>query len=301
MADSSPTVRQRELGLRLRQLRTDLGWTVDDVADKLMCSAAKVSRLETGARRPMLRDVRDLCELYQVDEATAAEFMKLTRQAREQGWWARYDDLNLYPYIGLEQDAQSITAYSLYWLPGLVQSEDYARAIIRAISPKIADEVLEQRVQARMERQQVLYRGNPPRYRVLLDELVLRRQVGSAAIMAAQIDKILKMIEDGRVTLQIVPFGAGAYPAADIMFLLLEFDERLLSPVVFVESLVHHQYHERADDIVRYREAIENVRDIALNPRESARYLAAVGRVWAGGGTFAAAVPAGLREDINVN
>lgn len=287
MADSSPTVRQRELGLRLRQLRTDLGWTVDEVAEKLMCSAAKVSRLETGARRPMPRDVRDLCELYQVGEATAAEFMKLTRQAREQGWWARYDDLGLVPFIGLEQDAASITCYSMYWIPGLVQTEDYARAIIRAISPEIAEDVLEQRVKARMQRQQLLYRDNPPRYRVLFDEQVLRREVGSAAIMAGQVDKLRKMVQDGRVTLQIIPFDAGAYPVSDIMFVLLEFDERLLPSVVFIESLVHHQYYEREDDVARYREAIENIRDIALNPRESARRLAEIGQSWVGGGRSA--------------
>lgn len=287
MADSSPTVRQRELGLRLRQLRTDLGWTVDDVAEKLMCSAAKVSRLETGARRPMPRDVRDLCELYQVGEATAAEFMKLTRQAREQGWWARYDDLGLVPFIGLEQDAASITCYSMYWIPGLVQTEDYARAIIRAISPEIAEDVLEQRVKARMQRQQLLYRDNPPRYRVLFDEQVLRREVGSAAIMAGQVDKLRKMVQDGRVTLQIIPFDAGAYPVSDIMFVLLEFDERLLPSVVFIESLVHHQYYEREDDVARYREAIESIRDIALNPRESARRLAEIGQSWVGGGRSA--------------
>src|ERR1700745_3219663 len=110
MADANPTVRQRELGLRLRKLRTGLGMTVDDVAEKLMCSAAKISRGEKGAGRPILRAVRELCVLYNVDQATTAELMMLTRQAREQGWWSRYDDLRLYPYIGLEQEAYSITA-----------------------------------------------------------------------------------------------------------------------------------------------------------------------------------------------
>src|SRR5882724_1139039 len=170
MADANPTVRQRELGLRLRKLRTGHGLTVDDVADKLMCSAAKISRMETGARRPMLRDVRELCALYSVDEASAAELMKLTRQAREQGWWTQYEDIGLNPYIGLEQEATSITAYSMYWLPGLLQSEDYARAIIKAVLPKLDPMVHEQRVEARLRRQQRLTEPNPPRYRVFLDE-----------------------------------------------------------------------------------------------------------------------------------
>lgn len=284
MADSSPTVRQRELGLRLRQLRTELGLTVEDVADKLMCSAAKVSRLETGARRPILRDVRDLCELYHVDDATAAELMGLTRQAREQGWWARYDDLNLSPYIGLEQASAAITTHCMYWMPALLQTEEYARAIIRAIAPKIEDGILEQRVQARMRRQRLLYRDNPPRYRVLIDELAFRRGVGSDHTMAAQIDRVQELSQDGRATVQVIPFDAGAYPAADVMFTVLEFDDPLLSTVVFIESLVSHQYYERPDDVARYREAIENIRDSALSPRESVRYLAKIKEAWAGHG-----------------
>ena len=105
MATSSPTVRRRGLGERLRELRGQHGLTVEDVADKLLCSATKVSRLETGARRPSLRDVRDLCTLYVVDEPIAAELMGLARAAREQGWWTQYGDLKLDPYLGLEQVA----------------------------------------------------------------------------------------------------------------------------------------------------------------------------------------------------
>src|SRR3984885_1458530 len=113
---TSPTVRQRELGKRLRELRNQHGLTVEDVAEKLLCSATKISRLETGARRPSLRDVRDLCSLYEVDESTSAEFMNLARRAREPGWWTQYEDLNLDPYIGLEQEAASLTSYSMYYI-----------------------------------------------------------------------------------------------------------------------------------------------------------------------------------------
>jgi transcriptional regulator with XRE-family HTH domain len=106
---TSPTIRQRELGKRLRDLRSEHDLTVEDVAQKLLCSATKVSRLETGARRPSLRDVRDLCLLYGVDETTSTELMSLARGAREQGWWTQYEDLDLDPYIGLEQEATAIT------------------------------------------------------------------------------------------------------------------------------------------------------------------------------------------------
>jgi transcriptional regulator with XRE-family HTH domain len=282
MPDANPTVRQRELGLRLRKIRTSRGLTVEEVADKLMCSAAKISRLETGARRPVLRDVRELCELYSLDEATTSEFMRLTRQAREQGWWARYEDLGLYPYIGFEQDATAIATYSLYWLPALLQTEDYARAIINAIAPRIGPDVVEQRVQARMRRQERLLGEDPPLYRALIDEAVFRREVGGPGLMAAQIDKVLKLAENPSVTLQFIPFDSGAYSTADIMFTILEFGQPLMTPLVFVEGLISHQYYDRADEVARFRETLENIRDSALSPRDSMKRLADMRKVYTG-------------------
>ncbi len=248
--------------------------TVEDVAEKLLCSATKVSRLETGARRPSLRDVRDLCELYGVDEATSADFMTLAREARAQGWWTQYDDLKLDPYIGLEQEATAITCYSMYYVPALLQTEEYARAIVRAVAPKMDPAVLQQRVEARLRRQELLEQDKRPRYRALLDEAVLHRPVGGAATMAAQLAKILETERQGKATVQVIPFDAGAHAAADSLFVLLEFDEDSnLSPVVFVEGLTGNQYLERKADIARYREAIENLRDTALSPRDSVQRI----------------------------
>jgi transcriptional regulator with XRE-family HTH domain len=283
LADPSPTIRQRELGLRLRKLRTGLGLTVEDVAEKLLCSTAKISRMETGARRPALRDVRDLCALYGVDESAAAELMRLTRDAREQGWWTQYEDLNLYPYIGLEQDASFITAYSVLYLHGLVQTEDYAREVIKAIAPKIDPAILQQRVAARLRRQERLTGSAPPNYRLLLDEAALRRPVGGPGLMAAQLAKLLELSAAGMVRVQLIPLAAGAYSVADLGFTLLEFSEPVLPPVVFVEGLVGSAYYERPVDVARYREAIENIRDCALSPRESERRLLEMQETYAAG------------------
>lgn len=270
MPATNPTLRQRELGIRLRELRNRSGLTVEDVAEKLLCSATKISRLETGARRPSLRDVRDLCSLYDVDESTSAEFMTLAREAREQGWWTQYDDLKLDPYIGLEQVAKSITTYTMYYIPALLQTEEYARAIVKGIAQKINSEILQQRVEARLRRQQLLDDDNRPRYRVLLDEAVLHRPVGGPSVMAAQLEKVLQAERQGQVTFQVVPFNIGAHASADVHFVLLEFaEETNLSPVVFIEGLTANQYLERKDDITRYREAIELLRDSALSPRDS--------------------------------
>jgi transcriptional regulator with XRE-family HTH domain len=279
---ASPTVRQRELGARLRQLRTERGMPVEDVAERLLCSATKVSRVETGARRPSLRDVRDLCGIYGVDERTSAELMDLARKAREQGWWNQYDDLKLDPYIGLEQEATSITCFTMYYVPALLQTEDYARAIITAIAPKMDPRIHQQRVEARLRRQQLLAQDKPPRYRVLLDEAVLHRRVGGSAVMAAQLGKVLELELDGKATVQVIPFDIGAHAAQDSNFVLLDFEEPL-SSVVFVEVLTNNLLQERKDDLDRYREAIEYLRDSALSPRDSVLRISEMRRAYVGG------------------
>jgi transcriptional regulator with XRE-family HTH domain len=279
MAAVSPTVRQRELGVRLRQLRRDLGLTVDDVAKELLSSGTKISRIETGARRPTLRDVRDLIRLYKVtDQTEAAELMELARQAREAGWWTQYDDLKLSPYIGLEQDASAISYFSMYFLHGLVQTEEYARAIIKGMTPKIDPKIFEQRVEARRRRQQLLEQEKPPRFRMLLDESVLHRQIGGPVVMAAQLDRILELAHDQKVAVQVIPFEVGAYDATDSNFVYLEFDNPSLRDIVFVEGLVSQLYHERPAEADRYRESIENLRDLALSPRDSASLITEIRR-----------------------
>jgi transcriptional regulator with XRE-family HTH domain len=271
---TSPTARQRELGARLRGFRLEHGMTVEHVANELLCSATKISRLETGTRRPSLRDVRDLCALYGLDELTSAELMSLARGAREQGWWTRYEDLGLDPYIGLEQEAAAITCYSMSYIPGLMQTASYAGNIIRTIAPKMDSRIAGQRVEARLRRQQVLEKANRPRYDVLLDEAVMHRGVGGPEVMAAQLDRLLEIMRRRRAAVHVIPFSAGAYAAVEGYFALLEFGENSdLWPVVFVEGLAANQYLERKADIARYRETVEYLRDRALNLRRSAELI----------------------------
>jgi transcriptional regulator with XRE-family HTH domain len=273
MADLSPTIRQRELGMRLREFRTAKGLTVEDVAHELLCSPTKVSRAETGARRATLRDVRDLCRIYGVDSETSAELMELAREARQPGWWTKYDDLKIATYIGMEQAATAITTFGMYYVPALLQTEDYARAIIKGIAPKIEEDILGQRVEARMMRQKLLFQPKPPKYRVLVDEAVLHRQVGGPAVMKAQLDKILSLIREERAAAQVLPYEVGAYGAVDSNFVYLEFADTKLPDLVFVEGLVSQLYLERPDELARYREALEYLRDEALNPRDSAKRI----------------------------
>jgi transcriptional regulator with XRE-family HTH domain len=283
VANTSPTVRQRELGKRLRDLRNQHGLTVEDVAAKLLCSATKISRLETGARRPSLRDVRDLCDLYKVGASVADEFMSLARGAREQTWWTQYEDLKLDPYLGLEQAATAITSYTMYYVPALLQTEAYTRAIIKAIAPKMDPGIYEQRVEARSLRQRRLQGDDRPRYRVLLDEAVLHRAIGGPALMAAQLEKILDAERHGRVVVQVIPFEAGAHAAQDSNFILFEFEDNTnQSSVVFVEGLTGNQYFEKPRDVARYREALDDLRDeAALSPRASVQRMTELQKAYA--------------------
>lgn len=268
---AGPTVRQRQLGMRLRAIRTEKNLSVDAVAKELECSPSKISRLETATRRPNPRDVRDLCRFYELDDATSAELVELAREAKEPGWWKQYPDvgLALVPYIGLEQDASAITSFAAFYVPALLQTAEYARAIIKGIAPRMDPEVLKDRVEVRLRRQRLLDRDIPPRYRVFIDEAVLHRPTGGPEVMVAQIDKFLELIEEGKVTAQIVPFDVGVIASQDSNFVLLEFDDSDLSPVVFIESLQNSQILERPADVARYREAIDHLRDSALTPRET--------------------------------
>jgi transcriptional regulator with XRE-family HTH domain len=273
MAEANSTVRQRQVGARLRQLRTGLGRTVEDVASQLLCSPTKISRLETGARPANLRDVRDLCRLYGVTEQETEALLALARQAREPSWWTKYEDLNLSPYIGFEQDAASITAFSMYWVPALLQTPDYARALISGIAPKIEPAILEQRLQVRLKRQEFLNRRDSPQYRVFLDEAVLHRQVGGPGVMAGQLDRIVQAVRSEKVIVRIIPFGVGSYASTDSNFVLLEFSEPALSSLVFIEGLYNNSYLERPAELLRYREAIDYLHDEAETPNESLDHI----------------------------
>ena len=272
MAEGSPTLRRRELATRLRDLRKLAGLTVDDVAEHLMCSPAKVSRIDTGARPPTLRDVRDLCNLYNVDAAERERLMTLSREAKEQGWWHRFDDLAIDTLIGLEIEATRMSSYESCIVPWAFQTEQYARAVVRGILPRIEERILEERVTARMTRQELLTSSNAPHLWSLIDESALRRVVGDIRIMQDQLSKIIKIAALPNVTMQVVPFEAGAHPGLDNTFTLLEFDSPLQSPVAYVENLAGTTYLERESEIRRYQEALEHLRACAFSPGKSITY-----------------------------
>ncbi len=273
MAEGSPTLRRRELAIRLRELRKQADLTVDDVARELLCSSAKISRIETGARSASLRDVRDLCVLYRVSDGERTRLMTLAREAKQQGWWNRFDDLAIDSLIGLEIEATQISSHESAKVPWAFQTEEYARAVIRGVLPRIEDRILEERVTARMTRQELLRSATPPHLWLLIDESALRRVIGGNRVMREQLSKILEVAATPNVTMQVVPFEAGAHPGLDNTFTLLEFDSSIQSPVIFVENLAGDFYLEREPEIRCYQEVLEHLRACALSPANSVKYI----------------------------
>ncbi len=282
VADVSPTVRRRELAVSLRGLRASAGMTVEEVATRLLCSASKISRMETGQRAASQRDVRDLCVIYGVSDPGEQErLMSLARASKEPGWWQEFEDLGSPPYtfyIGLEDQADSISTFHSSIVPALFQTKEYAQAVIRGILPKISEEVLQTRVTARLKRQERLDEARPPRVIAVLDEAVLHRHVGNAKIMAAQIQKLVEITSRQDVAIQVIPYESGAHPGMDSSFVLLEFSDPPLPGLVYVEGLVGQLYLERENDLERYREALTHMRALALDPESSAQLMDKVRR-----------------------
>jgi transcriptional regulator with XRE-family HTH domain len=265
----SPTVRRRELGAMLRALRLDQGFTVEQVAERLLCSPSKVSRMETGQRGATPRDVRDLCEFYGVSDAAERErLMVLAREGRQQGWWQSYS-LPYKTFVGLEQEATSMTIYHSAVVPGLLQIGDYTRGIHEKGVPQLNAAEVEERVAERATRQQLLTRENPPQVEVFLDQAVMHRPISGPQIMRKQLDSILAAARLPNVKVQILPYEVGSHPALESNFIILDFDGEAPT-VVYVEGLVGGLYLERPPEIERYLQVSEILRGLALSPKDSA-------------------------------
>jgi hypothetical protein len=219
-------------------------------------------------RSASLRDVRDLCIIYGVDDSLRDRLMTLAREAKQQGWWNRYEDLAIESLIGLEIEAAQISSYESCVIPWMFQTREYARAVIRGILPRIGDHVLDERVTARITRQELITRESPPHFWSLVDESALRRRVGSNDIMRDQLKRMVELATIPNITLQVVPFSLGAHPGLDNTFELLEF-QSAQSPVVYIDNMAGALYVERAADVDRFKEALMHLRAGALDPESS--------------------------------
>lgn len=266
------SARARALGARLRALRVDAGRSADEAATRIMGSASKLSRIETGQRPATQRDIRDLCEFYGASEDEQAELMTLAKQAREGKWWEAYSDGGDTQFYGLEEEAILIRQYTLL-MPGLLQTETYARAVLRGLFPLMRDDVLEERVSVRMIRQRLLHKADPVQLSVVVDEAALHRQVGGVAVLRAQLDHLVAACGRPNVTLRLAPFESGAYPGVDSNFLIMDFADPALTTTVFVEGLAGHFFFEKETELERYYEAFTAINNATLDPADSVQRI----------------------------
>ncbi|WP_130800081.1 helix-turn-helix domain-containing protein [Streptomyces otsuchiensis] len=266
----NPTVRRRRLGQELRKLREDRGMTAEEVADRLLVSQSKISRLENGRRSISQRDVRDLCGVYEVrDRRLVDSLMQMARESRQQGWWHAFAELSpgYSVYIGLEMDAASLRVYEPQVVPGLLQTTDYAMAVISGALPEVARSDVERRVEVRTRRQErVRDERRPLRLWAVVDEAALRRQVGGPATMAAQLRYLVAVSELPHVTLQVMPFESGAHPGVNGQYAIMEFPEANDSTVVYLEGVTNDLYLEKPHDVQNYSVLYEHLRAQALSP-----------------------------------
>lgn len=276
MVDASPAVGRRQVALDLRRYRLAAGRTIEDVARHLECSPAKVSRMETGVVRVRVQDLRAMLELYGLAESERQQLFGLVRQARRRGWWQAYTDVvppDSATFYGLEDGAVSISLHSPALVPGLLQTERYARALIGSV-PGLPGDLVDRRVELRMRRQRMLLRHDPPALCVVLDEAVLCRAIGGQTVIAEQLDHLLEIAARPQVVLQVVPFGAGAHAAAGVGFTVFGFADPAVTPVVYGEQLSRNTYLDQPDEVATYVTALDEAQRVAATPECSHELIA---------------------------
>jgi transcriptional regulator with XRE-family HTH domain len=280
MADYIPTVRQRRLAQALRELRHDAGMTQDAAAARMGWHSSKLFRLE-NARSPRVNwlDVRELMDLYGVPGPHREALVQLARDARKMGWWTPYRDVFTGSYVALEDEASVMRLYCPELIPGLLQTEHYARAVIRAVRPGYDEESVERRVAARLARQQTLLdREASPELLCVLNEAVVRRQVGDAHVRSGQLRALADAAERPQLAIQILPFRAGAHAGLEGGFVLIEFPSEQDPDVVYVEGIMGDLYLESVEEVKRYQSAFERIQMIALSLQETLTFISALAR-----------------------
>ncbi len=260
---SGPTVRRILLGTQLRRLREARGITREDAGYRIRASESKISRMELGRVGFKERDIVDLLEMYGVeDEAERGALVTLAREANEPGWWHQYADVLpdwFQTYVGLEEAASVLRVYEVQFVPGLLQTPAYARAVITRGQPGAPAEEIERRVSMRITRQDLLTKPGGPRLWAVVDEAALRRPVGSREAFRSQLEHLIEVTQNPRVTLQVMPFRSGGHAAEAGAFTIMRFPEQDLPDVVYLEQLTSALYLDKREDVERYSEVMERL------------------------------------------
>lgn len=273
MTEYSPTVKRRQLSAVLRELRKERKLTAIEVTKQLEWTPSKLTRIERDEwKLPNQRDIRDLLDVYEVtDPVERNALLTLAKQARERGWWVDYNDVFRGKFPAFESGADIIRSYDTT-IPGLLQIPDYTRAIFRA-GAGLDEAAIDRHVEARLARQQILARDNPPQLWTVIDEAALHRVVGGPEVMRAQLEHIIKMSEHPHIAIQVLPNTVGAHPAMAGSFVILDFGSELEPSLVYMETATDGLYLEQATELHRYTVIYSHVQALALSPEDSARHV----------------------------
>jgi len=266
------------LGAHLRRLREAQGVSREDAGWEIRSSESKISRMELGRVGFKERDVADLLTLYGVDDGEErTRLLALARDANNPGWWHRFGDVlpNWFQsYLGLEAAAALIRTYEVQFVPGLLQTQEYARSVVLLGHGRAKDDEIDRRVELRMQRQQILTRPDPVKLWVVVDEAALRRPIGGLDIMRSQVEALLEANTSlPNVRLQVIPFNAGGHAAAGGAFSILRFPDEDLPDVVYIEQLTSALYLDKRDDVDLYAEAMERLCVEARPPTDTSKVL----------------------------
>jgi transcriptional regulator with XRE-family HTH domain len=276
---STPTVRHRRLAAELRRLRESAGLTQEDVSERTGKDRSTLYRLENAQQRPQRSTLIQLLDLYGTDQERRAELLTLLREAGQRGWMQldRSDLREIYAdYISFESEARSVSDYESLFIPGLLQTEDYARAVIRGALPQATEEQVESRVTARMERQALLTRDNPLQLWAIMDEAAARRVVGGPAVMREQLARLRDTAALPNVTVQVIPYDAGAHPGMPGSFIVLEFPDPADQSLVYIDSMAGDLFLDAGMEVRRYILIFGHLRAAALRPDKSLTLLAGI-------------------------
>jgi transcriptional regulator with XRE-family HTH domain len=279
---TGPTVRRRRLGTELRKLRESNGYKLEEVAAHLGVASSTLSRIETGKAPTKSAYLSQMLEMYGVAEPGQRQVLvDMAREGHRKGWWAAYDDVlpsGFDIYVGLEAETASVRGYEVSVVPGLLQTSEYAHAVLREMFPRHTLDQIDRLVELRMERQRRLDDDPPLELWAILDEALLRRPVGGWAVMRDQLEHLIDMADRPGVTLQVLPFECGAHAGHGGPFSVLEFPTRSDSEVAYVESVAGYIYLEKDRDVRARVDAFDRLRAAALAPGASFDLIAKIAK-----------------------
>jgi hypothetical protein len=272
-----PTVLKILLGAQLRRLRETAGVTRDDAGYHIRASGSKISRLELGRVSFKERDVSDLLDLYHVAGEQKDQLVQLTREANATPWWQKYREVVpdwFQVYVGLEEAATLIRVYEVQFVPGLLQTEEYARAVVMQGSPGLSPDEVDNRVNVRLGRQRLFAKENAPRLWAIVDEAALRRPMGGRDVLAGQIKRLMEAVGEPNITLQVMPFKYGGHGAEGGAFTIMRFPEADLPDMVYMEYLTGAHYIDKPDEVEVYAAVMERLSVAGTSPEKTRDILA---------------------------